>query len=329
MAAPTLADLTDWRTARELGTGASATVRLVGTRASSPVQQFALKVVDKAKIVGQQQLTRLYREKDLLTAISHPFIVTLHATLKDETHLYFLLDLLPGGELLWHMRQDRRSRVPALDAKITLGTLLLPLQHLHSMGIMYRDLKPTNILFTAAGRLTLVDLGHAKRIDGPIDEERSTSICGTPHYHAPETVRGDGHGFPAQLWALGVLLVEMISGRPPFWEGGGFPPLREQIAKADPDLIPLPEDAKPLAQDLLLADPRPRRAAFPGNGYDGVRSHSWFSDLNWAGIEDGTVVPNFSFARACAETMGVEDDDKANAHGTDDMASLTEVFKDF
>ena len=96
--APT--SLTDLTIADQIGKGASAVVKLATSSAGVP---YALKVIAKKNIVGQAQLTRLYREKDLLASLSHPSIVTFHATLKDDEHLYFLLELLPGGDLWWHM----------------------------------------------------------------------------------------------------------------------------------------------------------------------------------------------------------------------------------
>ena len=242
--------------------------------------------------------------------------------MKDEGHLYFLLELVPGGELLWHMQRDRRHQVHANDAKVVLGALCLPLRHMQELNILYRDLKPPNILFTSTGRLKLVDFGHAKRIEGHgLDEERSTSVIGTPHYQAPETVRGDGHGLPAQLWALGVLLAEMSMGIPPFWPVG--PKLNDLILKADPDLTPLPAEAKALAQALLTAEPADRASAFGGKGYAGVMGHAYFDGFDWAGVEAGRVVPQFDFGAHAAEMVGVREPDD------EEVESLSKVFADF
>lgn len=122
-------------------------------------RQFALKAIKKASIVGQSQLDRLYREKELLKALDHASVVECHTTLQDETHLYFVLELLSGGELLWHMRRCPQRRVPPATARVCLAALLLPLGYMQSMGVLYRDLKPTNIVFSAGGRLKLVDFG--------------------------------------------------------------------------------------------------------------------------------------------------------------------------
>ena len=315
----TLAELSQ---GAQIGKGASAVVKLATCIATG--ERYCLKVVDKSKIVGQTQLARLYREKQMLGELAHPSIVGFHATLKDEGHLYFLLELIAGGELLWHMRREKRCRICARDARIVLGALLLPLRHMEELSVLYRDLKPTNILFTPSGRLKLIDFGHAKRIEGhAIAEERSMSVCGTAHYHAPEMVKGEGHGLPAQLWALGVLLVEMLYGRPPFWEAGPAGPLREQILAAEPDLIPLPEDAQVLASTLLTAEPAARHAACGGRGYAGVMDHAYFTDLDWEAIRRGELVPSFEFGAHAAELLGEREEP------AEDVSALSRVFADF
>ena len=153
------------------------------------------------------------------------------------------------------------------------------------------------------------------------------SIVGTPHYHAPETVRGEGHGLPAQLWALGVLLVEMLFGRAPFWEiGKDGPPLKEQILQADPDLHPLPQDAKELAQTLLTAEPQARAAHFGGQGYAGVIAHPYLRSLDWDAIERGSLVPDFEFGIHAAELLGEKPD---KVPDDTEVSALANVFADF
>lgn len=321
---PTSIDELSFPDDNDIGKGASASVK-VATSAGGG--RYALKIVDKKKIVGQNQLTRLFREKDLLGTLRHASIVNFHATFKDEGHLYFLLELLPGGDLLYHMRQHRRSCLNACDVKIVLGALCVPLRHMQEQNILYRDLKPPNILFTASGRLKLVDFGHAKRIEGhALDEERSMSVIGTPHYQAPETVKGEGHGLPAQLWALGVLLGEMSMGVAPFWFGNGAASdeQNKRILAAEPDLHPLPQDAKALGKALLTAEPLARAAAFGGNGYAGVMAHDYFRDLDWAGVEDGSIVPGFSYGAHAAQLLG----ERAEP-APDEVESLSNVFADF
>lgn len=278
-----------------LGRGVTSTVRLALAPDGRP---YALKIIQKADIVskGESALTRLYREKDLLAALTHPGVVDFHCTLKDESRLYFVLELLDGGELLWHMRESPLQRLIPRQVAVCMGALLLPLQYMQQHGVLYRDLKPTNIMFTLAGRLKLVDFGHAKRVEAGEDilSARSVSVCGTPHYAAPETVHGQAHGLPAQLWALGVLMVEMLAGTPPFLDAPGRPALQAQIIESEPDYSTVPAEARPLAAMLLARDPAARQAAFPA-GYADVAAHPWLAQLDMAAIESGACVPNFDF----------------------------------
>lgn len=310
----------------EIGRGVSSVVQLAtSTDVDGPPRRYALKTIEKAKIFGQNQLTRLFREKELLGELRHPSIVRLHTTFQDESHLYFLLELLSGGELLWHMHRAQ-GRVPPATARTCMGALLLPLRFMLEQGVLYRDLKPTNVVFSAAGRLTLVDFGHAKRV---APGERSTSLCGTPHYHAPEAVRGEAHGLPAQLWALGVLLVEMTSGAAPYWEGRGGVSLKEQILGPPADLKDVPTEARPLAAALLRASPDEREAAFP-RGYADVMDQPWLAELAWPAIEAGECVPaSFDFeaaGRANGLLDGAAEDSTDAARGGPDEP---DPFADF
>ena len=230
------ATLDDLVRGRAVGRGVSSSVVVAAHRATG--ERYALKVIPKARIKCQSQLAQIYREKDLLGALDHEGIVRFFRTLKDEGHLYYLLEYLTGGELLWHMRRAPRRRLAEPDARVCTGALLLPLRYMAEQGVLYRDLKPTNVVFSRSGRLKLVDFAHAKRVVS-IASERSDSLCGTHHYHAPETVRGEGHGLPAQLWALGVMIVEMMSGAPPFGYAGaddGLSALHERVLNAEPEL---------------------------------------------------------------------------------------------
>ena len=177
---PAATALADLELGRVLGRGVSGRVLRVRDRRTAAT--YALKTIEKSHIKGEAQLTNLYREKELLGALRHPAIVRLHTTLKDEARLYFLLEQLEGGELLWHMRRAPQGRLPEETARRCLGALLLPLRYMQEQGVLYRDLKPTNALFSRAGRLKLVDFGHAKRLP-EWRTERSHSVCGTPHYH--------------------------------------------------------------------------------------------------------------------------------------------------
>ena len=304
MTEPAVITLDDLRRGRAVGRGVSSTVEVAAHRKTDEV--YALKVIPKARITTEAHLAAVHREKDLLGSLKHAGVVGFHRTLKDEKHLYFLLEYLSGGELLWHMRRSEGRRLPEATARLCTGALLLPLRYMDEAGVVYRDLKPTNIVFSRAGRLKLVDFGHAKRA---ARNDRSMSVCGTPHYHAPETVRGEEHGLPAQLWALGVLIVEMLRGAPPFGMAGGAEPddlaaLHARILSEEPELAGVPEAAVPLVQALLLRDRAQRSARF-AEAYASVMAEPWLASLDWPALEAGALVPELAFAQHAEEAAEV------------------------
>jgi serine/threonine protein kinase len=361
MQPPAVSSIAELAIGRIVGTGLTAHVHVAALRSDGT--HCALKVIDRSSVAGEKAAACILREKEiLLAARGSPGVVRLFGTLKDAGSLYFVLEYLDGGELLWHMRRGwRHGRPPGptaahadsrrpespprstrgIDpavARIVTGSVVLALGHLYDeLRILYRDLKPTNVLLSSSGVLKLVDFGHAKRLTASAPEdERSYSLVGTRHYHAPETVRGEPHGVPAQLWALGVLVAEMINGVPPFWpqtkggagsvgerEGDAGPrrgsqprapdlELERLILTATPDLSSLPPAPRSLAASLLTADPVARLAAWP-SVYQSVRGSDWLAGLDWAAIGAGRLVADLDYrahADEAAEIDGISIDEE-------------------
>merc|ERR1712224_417273 len=146
-----------------------------------------------------------------MNMIDHPFIVNVLTTFQDEKRLFMLIEFVNGGELFAHLRLE--GRLPNDHAKFFAGEIILAFAYLHTLNIIYRDLKPENCVIDAEGHLKLCDFGFAK-----IVEEKTWTICGTPEYICPEIVQSKGHGKGADWWALGILLFEMLAGYPPFYD---------------------------------------------------------------------------------------------------------------
>jgi serine/threonine protein kinase len=128
-----------------------------------------------------------------------------YATFQDDTNLYMLMEYVIGGELFCHLRKS--GRFANDTARIFAAEVVLALEHLHSKDILYRDLKPENLLLDRTGHIKICDFGFAKHV-----EDRTWTLCGTPEYLAPEIIQSKGHGKAVDWWALGVLLFEMLAG---------------------------------------------------------------------------------------------------------------------
>lgn len=197
------------------GTGTFGRVLLVrlrpppkhGPKHASAVQHFAMKVLKKTDVVRLRQVEHVNAERFILARIRHPFIVDLYATFQDNLNIYMLLSYVPGGELFSHLR--RAGRFSADVTRFYLAIIVLALRYLHAYNIIYRDLKPENLLLDHRGYLRITDFGFAKVVD-----DRTWTLCGTPEYLAPEIIQSDGHGKAVDWWACGILCYEMLVGYP-------------------------------------------------------------------------------------------------------------------
>lgn len=160
--------------------------------------------------------------------------------------------------------------------RIYAAEVAMALEFLHEMGIVYRDLKPENMLLGADGHLQLVDFGFAKEIH----DEQTYTLCGTPEYFAPEVIRNHGHGLAVDWWGLGVLIYEFLVGQSPFCDPI---PMRiyEQIIKCD---LKFPDDFDPDARDIvsqLCRTELSERLGVIKGGAGKVKSHPFFKTIDW------------------------------------------------
>lgn len=285
--------LTDFEVRGTLGTGTFARVLLVRHRApaSSGTQNyFAMKVLRKADIVRLRQVEHVNAERYILSRVHHPFIVDLFATFQDSLNVYMLMSYVPGGELFTHLRRAQRFTPDV--TRFYLATIILALKYLHSFNIIYRDLKPENLLLDSRGYLRLTDFGFAKIVD-----DRTWTLCGTPEYLAPEIIQSDSHGKAADWWACGVLCYEMLVGYPPFFDESPYG-IYEKILNGH---IHWPRSMDPLSRSLIRAFLNPDRSQRLGNmsgGPQDILDHPWFKGVDWDALErreiNAPIVPHTS-----------------------------------
>uniref|UniRef100_A0A8C6PEX3 Ribosomal protein S6 kinase n=1 Tax=Nothobranchius furzeri TaxID=105023 RepID=A0A8C6PEX3_NOTFU len=267
-----------------LGTGAYGKVFLVRKISGHNAGKlYAMKVLKKATIVQKAKTAEHTRtERQVLEHIRQsPFLVTLHYAFQTDTKLHLILDYVNGGELFTHLVQ--RVRFKEQEVALYSGEIVLALEHLHKLGIVYRDLKLENILLDSNGHIVLTDFGMSKEFD---QVERAFSVCGTVEYMAPEIIEGgeSGHDKAVDWWSLGVLMYELLTGGSPFTVDGdenSHTDIAKRICKKDP---PFPKDMGPLAKDLikrlLLRDPKQRLGSGP-NGAENVKNHPFYQKINW------------------------------------------------
>uniref|UniRef100_A0A1D1YMI1 non-specific serine/threonine protein kinase n=1 Tax=Anthurium amnicola TaxID=1678845 RepID=A0A1D1YMI1_9ARAE len=188
----------DFEILRVVGRGAFGKVFLVrkkerggGERkgeVGEEAEVFAMKVMRKETIIKRNQVEYMRAERDILTKITHPFIVQLRYSFQTKCKLYLILDFINGGHLFFHLY--RQGIFSEDQARFYTAEIVSAVSHLHSNGIVHRDLKPENILMDADGHVMLTDFGLAKEIS---ESDRSNSMCGTTEYMAPEIVLSKGH----------------------------------------------------------------------------------------------------------------------------------------
>ncbi|XP_055375516.1 protein kinase C isoform X2 [Condylostylus longicornis] len=278
--------LQDFTFIKVLGKGSFGKVMLAEKKGTDEI--YAIKVLKKDAIIQDDDVDCTMTEKRILAlAAKHPFLTALHSCFQTPDRLFFVMEYVNGGDLMFQIQKARRFE--AARAAFYAAEVTLALQFLHSHGVIYRDLKLDNILLDQEGHCKLADFGMCK--EGIAGDVLTTTFCGTPDYIAPEILREQEYGASVDWWALGVLMYEMMAGQPPF-EANDEEELFDSILHDDV-LYPvwLSREAVSILKGFLTKNPT-QRLGCTGNENE-IRKHPFFAKLDWAELENRNVKPPF------------------------------------
>jgi cGMP-dependent protein kinase len=265
----------DLEVRRLLGCGTFGRVRLVVHKPTG--QSYALKGMRKEQIVEMKQQKNIINEKKILEMMDHPFILTLAADYHDNAEVYMLLELALGGELFSLLQ--KKAPLPDKEAMFYVAQVVAIFAFMQSQKVVYRDLKPENLLLDSSGYIKMIDFGFAK-----ILTEKTWTLCGTPEYLAPEIIKNAGHSFEVDWWCSGILAYECLMGVTPFVCDDQMESYRKIIKCKVAWPRSFSAGAKEFEEKLIVADPKKRMGCLK-NGPADVKNLSWFKDLDWKKLE--------------------------------------------
>lgn len=280
-----------------IGRGSYAKVLLVELKKTSRL--YAMKVIKKELVTDDEDIDWVQTEKHVFElASNHPFLVGLHSCFQTPSRLFFVIEFVRGGDLMFHMQRQRRLHED--HARFYAAEICIALNFLHEKGIIYRDLKLDNVLLDHEGHIKLTDYGMCK--EGMNKGDTTSTFCGTPNYISPEMLRGEDYGFSVDWWALGVLMYEMLAGRSPFDNVGAAENPDQntedflfQVILDKTIRIPrsLSVKAGSVLKGFLNKNPAERLGCHPETGFSDIIHHPFFKNIDWVGLEQKQVQPPF------------------------------------
>lgn len=294
---------------RSVGKGAFGKVRVVQHKQTREL--YALKYINKAKCVKMKAVANIIQERRLLEEIDHPFVVNLRYAFQDDENCFFVLDLMLGGDLRFHL--DRLGSLSEDTVRFYMAELGSAVAFLHEKKIIHRDLKPDNILLDERGHAHITDFNIAVHYS---ERRPLNGVAGSMAYMAPEVLAKKGYSYTIDWWSLGVCGYELIFGRRPF-RGKTNSDLTHSISR---DHLRFPEEAESKCsregmhalKGFLDRDLSRRLGCKPnGEGMEEIKRHPWFRSIDWMKLEAKELDSPF-----------VPDSKKANFDATHELEEL-------
>lgn len=250
---------------------------------------FAMKEMLKARVISKRNVSSVLNERKLLAVLKHPCIVNMQYAFQDKGSLYLVMDLVPGGDLRYHL--GKKKRFSEEQTKFFVSCVLTGLEYLHLNSVIHRDIKPENLVLDSKGYVRITDFGIARLAN----DENAGDGSGTPGYMAPEVLCKQIHGIAVDYFALGVIVYEFMMGRRPY-KGRNRREIRDAVMSRQVQLrkTDIPEGWSLEAADFvnkLLQRKASNRLGF--NGAHEVKNHTWLRDVPWQKIFEKTLESPF------------------------------------
>jgi serine/threonine protein kinase len=242
------------------------------------------KSLEKSILIKRKQVKHTLTEKKVLQQFKgHPFIVQMYTCFQTKTKLNFVLEYCQGGELFYQLQKQKNQKFNEEKVVFYAAEVLVALASLHAKGIIYRDLKPENVLLDTKGHIKLADFGFAK--EKMFFPQKTFSFCGSPEYLSPEMIKRKGHGMETDMWSFGCFCYELLTGNPPFQNENMyrlFTAIEQGHVWYPPDLSGI---VISLLKNLLVVNPNQRLTA------EEAMKHDFFQQIDWEQLYAKKLVP--------------------------------------